>query len=123
MNPDRPFVLRTDASKYAVGAVLEQLQDETMAPTTEDVVNRKTVPVGFMSKKLTGGQRNWTPREQETYAIIMALKKWANVIGQQPVTVVTDHKSLEDWAKETLDTPSGPLGRRSRWHEFFHGST
>ena len=31
--------------------------------------------------------------------------------------VLTDHKSLEHWAHEVLDTPSGPLGRRSRWHQ------
>ena len=37
----------------------------------------------------------------------------------QPVIVLTDHKSLEVWAKEILDTPTGPAGRRSRWHEMF----
>ena len=30
---------------------------------------------------------------------------------------MTDHKSLESWATEVLDTPSGPAGRRARWHE------
>ena len=72
-----------------------------------------------MSRKLTKGQRNWVPREQETYAIILALQKWESCIGNQPVLVLTDHKSLEAWAKEVLDTPSGPLGRRSRWHQIF----
>jgi hypothetical protein len=118
MNPDKPFVIRADASRYAVGAVLEQLAEGNGVPTKEDILGRKTVPVGFMSKKLTKTQRNWTPREQETYAIILALKKWENIVGLQPVTVVTDHKALEGWATETLDTPSGPVGRRSRWHEF-----
>ena len=117
VNPDKPFVLRVDASKVAVGATLEQLFDEERAPTIEDVQARKTVPVAFMSRKLTGSQRNWTPREQETYAIIAALLKWESWIGLQPVLVLTDHKSLESWAKEVLDTPSGPLGRRSRWHQ------
>jgi hypothetical protein len=28
VNPDKPFVLRTDASRYSVGATLEQLVDE-----------------------------------------------------------------------------------------------
>ena len=31
--------------------------------------------------------------------------------------MLTDHKALENWAKEVLDTPSGPLGRRARWHQ------
>ena len=47
----------------------------------------------------------------------MALKKWSGWIGFQPVTVLTDHKSLEDWVTEHVDTPSGPAGRRARWHE------
>ena len=32
--------------------------------------------------------------------------------------MVTDHKSLEEWVKETLGTTGGPVGRSSRWHEF-----
>ena len=31
--------------------------------------------------------------------------------------VLTDHKAIESWATELLDTPSGPAGRRARWHE------
>ena len=46
-----------------------------------------------------------------------ALKKWAGWVGLQPVVVTTDHKSLEDWVHEKVDTPSGPAGRRARWHE------
>ena len=102
---DKPFILRTDASGYAIGAVLEQEKDGQI------------VPVAFCSRKLRKSQRNWTPREQETYAIIMALRKWAGWIGYQPVVVLTDHKSLEDWVHEHVDTPSGPAGRRARWHE------
>ena len=46
-----------------------------------------------------------------------ALRKWAGWIGLQPVLITTDHKSLEDWVNERMDTPSGPAGRRARWHE------
>ena len=58
VNPDIPFVLRVDASKYAVEAALEQLLNEERCPTKEDVLNRTTVPVAFMSRKLTGYLRN-----------------------------------------------------------------
>ena len=119
VNPDKPFVLRVDASGYAVGATLEQLKEGDARPNAQDVMDKKTVPVAFMSRKLTGSQRNWTPRELETYAIILALQKWESWIGLQPVLVLTDHQSLEAWAKEVLDTPSGPVGRRARWHQIF----
>jgi hypothetical protein len=105
VNPDKPFVLRTDASGYAVGATLEQLIDEDRVPTPEDVLAGRTVPVAFMSRKLTSTQRNWVAREQETYAIILALQKWESWIGLQPVLVLSDHKALESWAHEVLDPP------------------
>ena len=119
VDPDKPFVLRVDASQYAVGATLEQLKESNETPTVEHVMERKTVPVAFMSRKLATGQRNWTPREIETYAIVLALQKWESWIGLQPVLVLTDHQAIEAWAKEVLDAPSGPVGRRSRWHQIF----
>ena len=105
VNPDRPFVVRVDASKYAVGAAVEQLIDEERKPTIEDVRAKRTVPVAFLSRKLTGSQRTWVPRKQETYAIILALEKWKSWIGLQPVLILTDHKALENWTTEFLDTP------------------
>ena len=81
---DRPFRLQCDASDYAIGAAL--LQE----------FSGKWRPVAFFSRKLGGSQLNWVPREKETYAIVAALRKWAGVIGYQPVVVYTDHKSLEN---------------------------
>ena len=63
VDPDQPFVLHTDASDWAVGAVLQQQREGRL------------VPVGFFSRKLGGSQLNWTPREKETYAIVVALRK------------------------------------------------
>ena len=52
VDPDAPFVIRCDASDYAVGACLEQ-------PTSDG----KMRPVAFWSRKLTSGQRKgWSPR-------------------------------------------------------------
>ena len=53
VNPDKPFVLRCDASSYAVGAALEKLVGDDRAPSVEDFWAKKTVPVAFMSIKLT----------------------------------------------------------------------
>ena len=107
MDPDRGFVLRTDASDYTVGAALEQVLDDG-----------RHVPVAFWSRVLAEGQRRtWTPREKEAYAIVMALRKWAGYIALHPVTVCTDHQSLQSWHKEHVATPSGPASRRARWHE------
>ena len=81
MDPDKGFVLQTDASDYAVSAVLEQVRDDG-----------SHVPVAFWSRFLTEGQRGtWTAREKETYAIVCALRKWSGHIGLQPIAVCTDH--------------------------------
>ena len=117
VNPDAPFVLRVDASQKAIGAVLEQLPNAQGPITPQDTLSQKTVPVAFLSRKLTPGQgAKWIVREKEAYAIVSALKKWASWIGLQPVLILTDHKSLEEWAHETLNTPTGPTGRQARWH-------
>ena len=109
MDPEKGFVLRTDALDYAVGAVLEQIRNDG-----------SHVPVAFWSLILAEGQRRtWTAREKETYAIVCALRKLSGHIGLQPVVVCTDHQSLQSWHKEHVDTPSGPAARRARWHETF----
>ncbi len=48
VNPDRPFVLRVDASGWAAGAALEQftVPQEGMPPK-EQVKELKKVPVAF----------------------------------------------------------------------------
>ena len=104
IQPDKPFIMKVDARRYACGAVLEQQRDG------------QSHPIAFFSRKLTKGQQTWTPREQETYALVSALRKWAGWIGFQPVLVLTDHKAIKNWATEHIDTPSGQAGRRGRWH-------
>ena len=109
VDPDKGFVLRTDAPDYDLGAVLEQVRDDGTH-----------VPVALWSRILVEGQRRtWTAREKETYAIVCALRKWSGHIGLHAVVVCTDHQSLQSWHKEQVDTPSGPAARRARWHETF----
>ena len=85
MDLNKNFIMRTDASDWAIGGGLEQ------------EIRGKIAPVAFYSRKLGGSQLNWTPREKECYAIVCCLRKWAGWIGFQPVIIMTDHMSLEEW--------------------------
>jgi hypothetical protein len=102
---DQPFVLKTDASERAIGAELSQYFDGVLRP------------VAFFSRKLAQSQLNWAIKEKEMYAVVSALHKWSGLINFQPVLIQTDHKALENWVTEHVETPSGPSGRRGRWHQ------
>ena len=105
VDPDLGFVLRSDASDYAIGAVLEQVLD-----------NWRHAPVAFWSPVPAQGQRQtWTPCEKEAYDIVMALRRWSRYIALHPVKVCTDHQSPQSWHKERVDTPSAPASRTARW--------
>src|ERR1700733_9377429 len=61
-NPEKPFIVTTDASQVAVGAVLSQLGDDATIPH----------PIAFLSRKLHGAEVNYPTHEQELLAIIYA---------------------------------------------------
>ena len=106
VDPDRGFVLRTNASDYAIGAVLFQVLDDG-----------RWVFVALWSRVLAEGQRRtWTPRGKEAYAIVMHLRNWAGYIALHLVTVCTDHQSLQSWHKEQVAAPSGLASRRATRH-------
>ena len=81
VNPEKRFVIRADASDYAVEAVLAQVREDG-----------SHVRVAFRSRGLAEGQhRTWTAREKETCAIICALREWSGHIDLQRIVVCTDH--------------------------------
>ncbi|KAF4650241.1 hypothetical protein FOZ61_000500, partial [Perkinsus olseni] len=82
---DVPFTLCTDASDYAIGAVLEQ----------------RDRPVAFFSQRLTGSQLNWPVYEKEAYAIFQALERFRHYHIGHPleVVVLSDHRPLQ-WLKK-----------------------
>jgi transposase InsO family protein len=96
----KPFTLTTDASDYAIGAVLSQ---------TDDVTGRER-PISFLSKSLSGPQLHWSTTEKELYAIIYALEKYQGYLYGHPFTVHTDHRALL-W----LCGRKRPMGRLARW--------
>ena len=63
VDPDQGFLLRTDTSDYAIGAVLEQV-----------LGHGRPLRVAFSSRFLAQRQ-TWTPREKEAYAIVMVVRK------------------------------------------------
>ena len=110
---NKPLHLRCDCSTYAVGGgVIEQ-----MGPAGH------LRPVAFFSRKSQGkdgyGQRGWSIREKETYAIVATLFKFRSWLRNSPIRVqfLSDHESLQQWHTENLDTMAGPIGWRGRWHQ------
>jgi hypothetical protein len=79
----QPFQLFTDASGVAVGSCLAQ--------TDELGVDH---PVAYSSQKLTDVQTRWSTIERESYAIIVALLKWHDIIFGSHITVWCDHNPL-----------------------------
>ena len=91
-DPNKKFVVKTDASNAAVGAVLEQ-QD----------TNGHLHPVAYMSSKLRPEQRHYEVRDLELLAIVQALKTWRSYLYGQKVEVHTDHMALESILKRDMD--------------------
>ena len=99
---DKDFVLTPNASNWAVGAALQQEGPDGALRF-----------LAFFSRKLSGSQFNWSPREKECYAIVAALLEWHGWVRNKRVEVRTDHRSLENWATEDLKTGGGSLSAPS----------
>jgi transposase InsO family protein len=101
---NRQFILNTDASDFAVGAVLSQCDDQG-----------KMKPVGFMSHKLSNAQLNWSTYEKELYAVLCALNHWSMHLWgtSHPIVVYSDHHSLEHLLRQPKLT-----AKQSRWIDF-----
>ena len=84
--------MRVNASGRAISAFLEQVPNGMEAETIDEMLKMKTVPVGFISRKLTESQMmTWAIRDTKTYAIISALEQWAGWIGLRPIVMLTRH--------------------------------
>lgn len=88
VRPDfqKPFFLESDASDFALGAVLSQQgKDERLHP------------IAFHSRKFTAAEINYEIHDKELLAIVDSFQVWRHFLegAQHPVTVYTDHKNLE----------------------------
>lgn len=96
VDPEKPFTIKTDASAYAIGAVLVQgeLEDEH--------------PIEYASRLLTLAERNYSTIEREALAVIWATEKFRGYI-EGGITIISDHQPLK-WLM-SLKSPSGRLAR------------
>ena len=69
--PDRPYMLYTDASKYAWAGVLTQAYRHTVDGVEKEIHH----PVTYVSGLFRGLQINWAALVKEAYAIYMAARK------------------------------------------------
>ncbi len=98
------FIVHTDASGYAVGAVLAQKQ----------LVNgkRREVVIAYGSQHLTPTETRWSTLEKEFYAIFYALENFHPHLYGPHFTVYTDHQPLE----KILENPEkNETAKITRW--------
>src|SRR5437763_1473763 len=102
IHPDfkKDFILSTDASGYALGAVLEQEGND-----------EKLHPIGYASKTLSQAEQKYSTTELECYAVIWGVEKFHYYLYGRKFKVVTDHQALT-WL---MKNENSLKGRRARW--------
>ena len=100
-DPQRDFILETDGSRIALGAVLKQRFDDTNLEH----------PVGFFSRSLTGSERNYVAYELELYAVVRAVEHFRMFLLGREFLLRTDHAALRNLLRRDLP----PTTRVERW--------
>jgi hypothetical protein len=94
----KPFIVTTDASGFAIGAILSQ------GKVGEDK------PIAYASRTLSDSEQNYSTIERELISIIWACKHFRPYLLGRNFTIVTDHKPLT-WMFNVKD----PSSRLLRW--------
>ena len=101
----RQFVISTDASDVALGAILEQ------------VFGHGLQPVAFASRKLNNAESRYSAYKQEILGIIWALDQWRHYfLNAHPIIVTTDHSPLRH-----LPNPNSVNNRIWKWLSIMQG--
>jgi RNase H-like domain found in reverse transcriptase len=95
-NPGAPLIVETDASDYALGAIL----------STIDPTDNQVHPIAFHSRTFTPPELNYDVHDKELLAIFEAFKAWRHYLegSPSPIDVITDHKNLEYFSTTKLLT-------------------
>ena len=102
--PDKPLIVETNASDYALGAILSMQTDSS-----------EIHPVAFHSRTFSAPELNYDTHNKELLAIFEAFRVWRHYLegSGTPVDVVTDHKNLEYFSTTKVLTH-----RQARWSEY-----
>ncbi|MEL7427030.1 MAG: RNase H-like domain-containing protein [Bacteroidota bacterium] len=84
---DEDFTLLTDASRLAMGGVLQQ----------------KDKPVAYWSKSFNAAQKNYSATERELAAVVYALRHFYPYLGDRKFLLITDHSALR-WLHTMRET-------------------
>jgi hypothetical protein len=99
---DNHIFVTCDSSDWRTGAVLSYgLTWETAQP------------IAFDSMALKSAQLNYPVHEKELLAVIRALQKWCSDLLGAPITIYTDHRTLENF-----DHQKNLSRCQVRWQEF-----
>ena len=82
-DPTRPYIVTTDASDFAMGAVLSQVWDNGEHLTA------------YESRKMNAAKQNYPMHERELLAVIHTLRTWRHYLLGKSCTIVSDHHSLK----------------------------
>ena len=97
-DPNDKWILDTDASQYAIGGVLSQIQ------------NGKERVIAYASQTLSRSQRNYCTTYRELLAVVNFVKHFKHYLLGRNFTIRTDHSSLR-WLLNFKDTD----GIVARW--------
>ena len=99
-DPNYPYVLFTDTSKYAWACVLTQEKIHQIEGKEVKILH----PITYMSGLFRGNQINWACLTKEAYAICMSIEKLAYYLEDADITLRSDHLPLKKFlAKNTLN--------------------
>ena len=99
--PNLPYALFTDASKYAWACVLTQEKTNMIEGKEVKLLH----PITYMSGLFWGSQMNWACLTKEAYVIYMSIKKLAYYLEDVDITLRSDHLPLNKFlAKSTLNS-------------------
>ena len=97
------FVLDTDASAYAIGAVLSQRQKD------EDALEEIERVIAYSSRTLEGREQRYCTRRRELLAIVHFVKVFKPYLWGRECLIRTDHASLR--YVKTLKEPDDQIAR------------